>query len=490
MSAPALVRLTGISKYFPENGIHACRRLDLDLRGGEVHALLGENGAGKSTLMKILAGLVKPDAGTITYPDGQTVAGGLSAHKTRQAGIGILLQHAPWADDLTLEEHALLGQEGGLLPGARGNPQRTKLRAWADELDFDLPWKTRCRDASSLDIQKASLLSLLQQDCQVLILDEPTSSLPPQEAERLLAVMRKLADRGLAVVHITHKLAEVMVIADRVTVLKQGSITHRLDRRGLELETLQDLLLDLAAPHSPHAAAVPGQTVFELDLGPGGRFAVRAGEILGLGGLRDEGLEALEDFLLTGQGPLSGRLTLLGQALEPGAAALRRQRTALIPSRRMTAAVNLAATLDENSAATHLPEIDRQGWLPRPAITRFFEGLKQVFGLRGQAREAVGSLSGGNIQRLILARELRGQPPLVILSEPDWGLDVASRQELARRLKDLRQSGSALLLLSSEIQDLLEVCDRIGVFHHNTLVDLRDRAAWTTHDLSRKMLGY
>lgn len=489
MSAPPLVSLTAISKFFPENGIQACQQVDLDLRAGEIHALIGENGAGKSTLMKILAGLVRPDSGRISLAGGLSFAAGLSPGQAIQAGIGLLLQHSPWAEGLTLEELALLG----LRPPPGRGPARARLRQGlrdrAAELGFDLPWHRPCAAVTSLEVQKASLVSLLQRNCRILILDEPTSSLPTSEAERLLTVMRQLADSGLAVVHITHKLAEVIATADRVTVLRQGQVTHRLDRTDLVLERLQDLLLDLEAPPATGPVPTLGSPVLEIS-GLAIPVTLRAGEILGFGGLREEGLTDLEDFLLAGSGPLTAKLLLHGQALAPGAAGLRQAGVGLIPSQRMTAAVNLAANLGDNLASTHLTKIAPRWWLTPSAIAQFFVRLKAAFNLQGQARDSVASLSGGNIQRLILARELADQPKLVILSEPMWGLDLKSRQELGQRLRDLQANGAAVLILSAEIQDLLDLCDRIGVWYNHRLVEIRPAAEWTLHDLSRRMLGF
>jgi len=490
---PPLVRLEGLTKTWPDNGVTACDHVDLDVARGEVLALLGENGAGKSTLMGLVAGTVEADEGRL-WVDGRPLG---PRDRPLAQGIALVPQHPPFSPELTLWEHAILGAEGRPWLGSRARARlQDELRATAAQWGFDLDWGQSCRTAGPLALQKATLTALFRLRPRLLILDEPTAALPAPEAEALLAGIAAWTRReGTAAILITHKLPEALAWTDRIAVMRSGRIEAFVRPADTSLEALGTLLFP-AAPSAPRPAALdlpdpaPGAPVVFETRGTRADFTLRAGEILGLTSLRGEGAEALEEEL-TGMGSLPEGCLHLDGADVTGLdiADLRRRGLSYVPSDRMGRGSSPLSALASNLIPYRVGQLARRGLLGRRSVRDWFNGLKDRYGLAGEAGQRLVTLSGGNIQKLILAREMEHGPRVLVLAEPSWGLDAAARQILWGLLAEAARAGSAVLVLTSEPLELMECCTRIGALAGGRLREIRKTADWTPEALGRVLLG-
>lgn len=501
------VRLTvrGLVKTFPDNGVRACDGIDLDWEAGQVHAVLGENGAGKTTLMRLLAGLLEPDEGQILL-NGQPLTGGSEPYRR---GIALVQQIPPWSAELRLWEHALLGREGGLFlrPRQAVKDLQESAAAWG----LDLPWTELCGRLPQTVLQKATLAAYLRLPLQVLILDEPTATLPQAEADQILRLMVQVSRRenGPAVVFITHQLTEALTHADRLTVLAQGRVLRTMSPDQTTEAEVRRLMFHNPAGidiplHQELPAAPPPQDSEPVLLAVQGlhweqedrvlldqvSFQVHRGEIVGLCSLRGEGIEALEEVLAGLEEPDQGTLDLDGQPLHRADIALRRRHgMAYVPSDRIDRGTSAHSSLASNLIPYRLKELSNRGRLRRRGIQEFFQSLKNRFSLAGEARQKLSTLSGGNIQKVILARELEAQPRLLLLADPAWGLDAAARASLYQTLGQAAAGGCAVILLGNEARELAAVCHRLGILYRGRLGPLRPAGAWTADQIDQALLG-
>ena len=478
-----VLELRGITKRFP--GVVANDHVDFDLRSREVHALLGENGAGKSTLMNVLYGLYSPDEGEIVIK-GEPVRM-RSPKDAIDHGIGMVHQHFMLIPVMTVAENIVLATEprraGVLLDYSAARRRVEELaRTFNFRIDPDAP----VEELTVGQQQRVEILKALHRGADILILDEPTAVLTPQEAGELFEILRTLVREGMSIIFISHKLGEVLEIADRVTVLRRGKAVETVPREGATEEGLARLMVGrevlLRVEKAAAQPAEPALRVEELhvlddrrlEAVRGVSFEVRRGEIVGVAGVDGNGQSELIDALSGLRHPSSGRVWLAdrdvtgasaGQILDLG--------LGHIPEDRQRRGLVLDFTLAENVALHDFdkPPNSRFGWLFPKRMVRRAQGLLRQFDVRGGgAQTRAAALSGGNQQKVVLAREMGRDPKLLIAAQPTRGLDVGAIEFVHRRLVEARDGGEAVLLVSLELDEILSLSDRILVLYEGRIV--------------------
>jgi ABC-type uncharacterized transport system ATPase subunit len=481
--APVL-ELRKITKRFP--GVVANDSIDLDLRRGEVHALLGENGAGKSTLMNVLYGLYRPDEGEILL-DGKPVSF-TSAKDAIEAGIGMVHQHFMLIPVMTVTENIVLGAEpvrqGGLLDYGTA---RDRVRELAQRFGFAIDPDALIQDITVGQEQRVEILKALYRRADILVLDEPTAVLTPQEATELFAILRSLQAEGMSIVFISHKLNEVLEIADRITVLRRGKKVGTVPREGATEPELARMMVGrdvvLRVEKSP---PTPGETLLQVhdlrasdDRGVekvrGTSFEVRAGEIVGIAGVDGNGQTELIEALAALRRWDGGTINVGGVDLPAHTTPREALDAGLghIPEDRHRRGLVLDFTLAENLV---LHDYEKEpnanhGWLfPRRIIQRAGELLRQFDVRGGGPTTPAAALSGGNQQKVVLAREIGRDPRVLLAAQPTRGLDVGAIEFVHRRLIEERDEGRAILLVSLELDEILSMSDRILVMYEGRIV--------------------
>ena len=481
--APPVLELHGITKRFP--GIVANDRIDLDLRRGEVHALLGENGAGKSTLMNVVYGIYKPDEGEIRVK-GEPITMH-SAQDAIQHGIGMVHQHFMLIPVMTVAENIVLGIEpnmAGVFLDHRSADRR--VRDLAESFNFAIDPDARVQDITVGQQQRVEILKALYRRADILILDEPTAVLTPGEANDLFAILRSLTNEGMSVIFISHKLHEVLDIADRISVLRRGKLVGTVPREGATEQGLARLMVGrevvLQIDKEP---ATPGETLLEVegltvedDRGlpavRGISFGVRAGEIVGIAGVDGNGQTELVEALTGLRKATGGRVTLAGTDITKGSARHRLEAgLGHIPEDRLRRGIILDFSLAENLSLhdfRHEPNA-HLGWLRPGRMIASARKLISEFDVRGGKPSSKASeLSGGNQQKLVVAREVSRDPRLLIAAQPTRGLDVGAIAFLHNRLVTERDEGRGILLVSLELDEILSLSDRILVMYEGRIV--------------------
>jgi simple sugar transport system ATP-binding protein len=482
VDAPLVLELRGITKRFP--GVLANDHIDLDLRRGEVHALLGENGAGKSTLMSILYGLYTADSGEILL-NGKPVT--ISSPKDAIAlGIGMVHQHFMLIPVMTVTENIVLANEprtaGVLLD--EGAAER-RVEEVARTFKFSVDPHARVEDITVGQQQRVEIMKALYRNADIVILDEPTAVLTPQEAQELFEILRTLTREGISVIFISHKLNEVLEIADRITVLRRGRKVETIAREGATEEGLARSMVGrevlLRVDKKP---AQPGDTLLSVDdlvvrddrgleAVRGVTFDVHAGEIVGIAGVDGNGQTELIDALTGLRQPASGRIVIGGRDVTHASA-----REALdagmghIPQDRQRRGLVLDFNLAENLALHDYEKqpFSRFGWINPRGWFRWAGRLLREFDVRGGGPTTRGgSLSGGNQQKVVIAREVSRDPSVLIAAQPTRGLDVGAIEFVHRRLVEQRDAGKAVLLVSLELDEVLSLSDRILVIYEGRI---------------------
>jgi simple sugar transport system ATP-binding protein len=479
---PPALELRGITKKF--GSVVANDRVDFDVMAGEVHALLGENGAGKSTLMSVLYGLYKPDDGEILV-DGEPVEIG-SPTDAIERGIGMVHQHFMLVGVMTVAENIVLGQEpsrGGVLDLKAA---RARVRELSDRYGLAVDPDAKIEDITVGAEQRVEILKALYRDARILVLDEPTAVLTSQEVRELTGVLNRLKQDGTAIVFISHKLAEVLEVADRITVLRRGKRVDTVPRQGATELSLARLVVGrdvvLTAENEP---GTPGQPLLEvhdlyvrderqLEKVSGLSLTARAGEIVAIAGVDGNGQQELVDAITGMAAPQSGRVVVDGQDIGgKGVQAATDGGVAHIAEDRHLRGLILPFTLAENIALRQYrsPEYSGHGWLRRGYMKTRAEKLLSEFDVRGGGTETyAAALSGGNQQKVAIAREIAADPKVLVAHQPTRGLDVGAIEFVHRRLIEERDKGVAVLLVSLEYEEVRALADRILVIYEGRIV--------------------
>jgi general nucleoside transport system ATP-binding protein len=483
MAEAPLLELRGITKRFP--GVLANDNVNFDLRPGEVHALLGENGAGKSTLMNILYGLYTPDEGQILL-HGKPIDLG-STKAAIEHGIGMVHQHFMLIPVMTVAENIVLATEpryaGVMLDYAAA---RKRVRELSERYGLLVDPDARIDRTSVGQQQRVEILKALYRGAEILILDEPTAVLTPQEAKELFEIIRSLTDQGKSIIFISHKLNEVLEVADRVTTLRRGVVVDTIDAEGATEEGLARMMVGrevlLRVDKKPSQPAEPllqveHLSVFDdrgLEMVRDVSFEVRAGEILGLAGVDANGQSELIDAVAGLRHIASGRVVVDGHDLTNAHAKDTLDAgVGHIPEDRHRRGLVLPFSLMENLALhayRHAPN-SRRGLLNLRAMASRTRTLLKEFDVRGGTPATPAfALSGGNQQKVVLAREIDGDPKLLIAAQPTRGLDVGAIEFVHRRLVEQRDAGRAVFLVSLELEEILSLSDRILVIYEGRIV--------------------
>ncbi|MEU6479495.1 ABC transporter ATP-binding protein [Streptomyces sp. NPDC047017] len=492
------VELAGITKRFP--GVVANHDIHLTVRKGTVHALVGENGAGKSTLMKILYGMQKPDEGTIAI-DGEQVAFGSPADAIAR-GIGMVHQHFMLADNLTVLENVVLGSEK--LHGI-GGAARKQITEISDRYGLGVRPDALVENLGVADRQRVEILKVLYRGARTLILDEPTAVLVPQEVDALFDNLRELKSEGLSVIFISHKLGEVLSVADDITVIRRGTTVGTAVPSEITPRELAEMMVgsELPTPETAESTVTdrPVLTVDTLRLeAEGGRavldditFTIHAGEVLGLAGVEGNGQTELIEALIGLQHADSGTITLGDQDITPWPTRRRRESgVGYIPEDRHRHGLLLEAPLWENRILGHVTERpNAKGfWLDPKGAQADTRRIVEEYDVRTPGIDVTAaSLSGGNQQKLIVGREMSHSPKFLIAAHPTRGVDVGAQAQIWDQIREARREGLAVLLISADLDELIGLSDTLRVIYNGRLVADADPAAITPEELGSAMTG-
>ena len=470
-----LLEMRAVSKRF--SGVQALSDVHIRVERGEIHALVGENGAGKSTLIKVLSGFYTRDAGSI-FLDGREV-NFRDPLECQRSGIAVIYQDFDLAPNLTVEENLLLGKEPARWSFLRRRRMAELAREYMRPVDSHISTSALVGSLTVAQRQRVAIAKAISSQARLLVMDEPTSALAAEEIERLLELIRMLKQGGTSVIYISHKLDEVFAVADRITVLRDGKYIAtreaRLTSRGEIVSLMVGRQLQDFFVRQPHAE---GQEVLSVHhLGRKGAFSdisfqLRRGEILGLYGLKGAGRSELARVIFGLDRRDSGEILLEGAAVEfRSAHDAIRHRLGLIPEDRKTQGLFPNMDVKENASLVSLDDLSRQSFLNKKQEQRLVGEYIQKLQIRTSGlAQPILDLSGGNQQKVILARWLAIKPRVLILDEPTAGIDVGAKAEIYRLMAGLAAEGLGLILISSELPEVLAVSDRILVMHEGRLV--------------------
>jgi simple sugar transport system ATP-binding protein len=495
-SAPRLT-LRGITKRYPT--ATACNGVDLSVQAGEIHALLGENGAGKTTLMKIVYGLIRPDAGVIEW-EGHPVSLA-SPQEARTLGIGMVFQHFSLFETLTVAENIALALDTGEPPAALAEA----IEETSSYYGLPVDPQRLVQGMSVGERQRVEIVRCLMQEPTLLILDEPTSVLTPQAIEKLFETLRQLAAEGVSILYISHKLAEIRALCDTATVLRGGKVSGRVQPGRESAESLTRLMVGSEVQPCQLREISAGEArleVIDLHVTPDDPFGtslsainleVRAGEMVGIAGVSGNGQKELL-AALSGETrrPARGEIRICGKPVAgKGPGERRALGLGYVPEERLGRGAVPALSLVRNALLTGWRAgLVRAGLIQEDAARAFAHATIHEFQVRGgDERSLAASLSGGNLQKYIVGRETRLLPALLIAAQPTWGVDVAAAQLIRQALIDLRERGTGLLLVSEDLDELFMVCDRIAVISAGRLSPALPRSQLTMQSVGALMAG-
>ncbi|UWR25762.1 ABC transporter ATP-binding protein [Sulfitobacter sp. S223] len=496
MTAP-LLSLTSLTKAYP--GVVANDDVSLRIAPGEVHALLGENGAGKSTLVKMIYGLVKPDSGTMQM-HGQPFSPS-EPRAARAAGVGMVFQHFSLFDAMTVAENIALGMENA----PRLSDLSAQITTVSETYGLPLSPDRIVGDLSAGERQRVEIIRCLLQEPKLLIMDEPTSVLTPQEVEILFKTLRKLSAEGTAILYISHKLEEIRSLCDNATILRLGKVVGDCVPRDTTAREMAELMVGKLLQTPTRAGKAVGDVVLDLtglSAPAPNAFGIalkdislelRAGEVLGIGGVAGNGQDELL-AALSGERPVArGMVAFKEEDIGPLGPTARRQRGLLAaPEERMGHAAAPDMSLTENAMLTGSVRegLDHRGFLDWPAATRFAESVIERFDVRTPGPGAAArSLSGGNLQKFVIGREVMQRPDVLVVNQPTWGVDASAAAAIRQALLDLAENGAAVIVISQDLDELMEISDRFAALNEGRLSEPRPAQGITVEEIGLMMGG-
>jgi simple sugar transport system ATP-binding protein len=492
-----LLQLSGVSKRY--GGVQANSGIDLSVDAGTIHAILGENGAGKSTLMKLIYGVERPDEGQVFWQGGAVALS--SPSDARRLGIGMVFQHFSLFETLSVVQNMAL-----IVPGSK-TELAMRIRDLGAAFGLSVDPQAMVHSLSVGERQRVEIIRCLLLNPKLLILDEPTSVLPPQSVALLFDTLRALRAKGMAILFISHKLEEICELCDCATILRQGKVTARLDPRQGTAHDLATLMIGRPMPPpvhpTPHGLGEERLALSNLTFANEDPFgvslkdvslSVRGGEILGIAGISGNGQRELA-ALISGEIALksgASAVTLIGQPVgNLGAAARRKRGLAFVPEDRLGRGAVPDMSLADNALLTaHSRGLVQNGFINRKAERAFTADCIARFDVRTAGPQAeAGSLSGGNLQKFIMGREMMLEPSVLLVAQPTWGVDIGAASEIRQRLVAMRNAGAAIVVISEEIDELFEICDRLQVLHKGHLSPSQDVAATSVEQIGTYMIG-
>ena len=502
MEAENIIEMLHITKEFP--GIIANDDITLQLRKGEIHALLGENGAGKSTLMSVLFGLYQPEAGEIRK-NGQVVKIN-NPNDATALGIGMVHQHFKLIDVFTVLDNIILGAETTKLGFLQKGEARKKVEALSERYGLKVDLDAKVEDITVGMQQRVEILKMLYRDNEILIFDEPTAVLTPQEIDELMATMKEFAREGKSILFISHKLNEIMAVADRVTVLRKGKYIGTVETKDTDKQSLSNMMVGrpvqlevVKGPAHPtdvvlHVEnfSIPSKS-HKRDAVHEVSFDVRAGEIVCIAGIDGNGQTELVYGLTGLEKSSGGTVTLCGTDITHASIHQRSVHMSHIPEDRHKHGLVLDFTLEQNMVLQRFrePRFQHMGFIRNGEVRTYAEGLIEKFDVRsGQGPVTTArSMSGGNQQKAIIARELDREKPLIVAVQPTRGLDVGAIEYIHSQLVAERDQGKAILLVSLELDEVMSLSDRILVMYEGEIVGELDPKQTTVQEMGLYMAG-
>ncbi len=491
--------MSGITKRFP--GVVALQGVSLSLAAGEVLALIGENGAGKSTLMKILGGAQLPDEGTISIEGRPVVLS--SVREAKRHGIALIHQELMLAANLDIAANIFLGNEqpgGGLLAPLPRAEMNARAQQLLRRVGLNRKPTTPVSALTAGQMQMVEIAKALSANARIIIMDEPTSSLTSGESEQLFAIIAKLQADGIGIIYISHRLEEVLALSDRITVLRDGRYVGDLSRAEAGIDRLVGMMVgrELSGRYFPEQhERPPGEPVLTVSdvVVPGAAvgvsFTVRVGEIFGFAGLVGSGRTELMQTIFGVSPALGGTMTLAGKPFSPRSARDAIDRGVfLAPEDRKRHGLVLPMSIAQNTSLPNVGTYSRWGWLNRKAENRVAEAEMQRLRTKAPSiRQRVVNLSGGNQQKVVLGKWLAMQPRVLILDEPTRGIDVGAKAEIYRHVAALADQGIAILMVSSDMEEIIGMSDRVAVMHERRIQGVLTASELTEERIAALMAG-
>ena len=481
MTAPApILSLRSIRKSY--GSIEVLHGVDLDIYPGEVVALLGENGAGKSTVSNVISGTVQPSSGEMTWLGAPYAPA--SPRAAMDAGVGMIHQELKLLPQLSIAENVFVGRY--LMKGGRIDRKAMEDRAQSGlkRLGLDIPPSRLVEGLSTANQQLIEIAKALTLNARLLILDEPTAALGGDETQLLFRQIERLKADGVGIIYISHRLEEIRQIADRIIVMRDGSKVQEFDRGDVPVRSIVESMVGRSLDRMFPAVPLPGD---EVTLAVNGltsssntfrdiSFSVRKGEVFGIAGLMGAGRTELVRAI-TGADPIArGTVTLNGQDITPRSPIdAIRNGMVLVPEDRKLQGVVLDHSIAENIGYANLPELTRGGWITARRLNAFADGFIRKFGVKGHGAQNAGELSGGNQQKVVLAKWLARNPRVVVLDEPTRGIDVGARSSIYELIMDLARNGVSVIVVSSDLEEVLGVSNRIMVMAQGKQAGILDR---------------